>query len=153
METVYAHLSKILVEPDQEITSGTIIGLGGNTGHSYGSHLHFEIRYLGKAIDAQDLINFETGVVKDNAFVLYKDDFEAKYDLRNIHSRNKYSRSYVTSKQAIAKGAKGSKYITIKNGDTLGRIAKRNHTTVEAICKKNGIRQGKMLKLGQKLKV
>ncbi len=152
LETVYAHLSKILVEPDQEITSGTILGLGGNTGHSYGSHLHFEIRYLGKAIDAQDLINFETGEVKNNAFVLYKDDFNAKYDLRNIHSRSKHSRSYATSRQVIVKG-KGGKYIVVHNGDTLGRIAKRNHTTIAALCKKNGIKQGKTLKLGQKLKV
>ncbi|MBK6833417.1 MAG: M23 family metallopeptidase [Bacteroidetes bacterium] len=51
LETVYAHLSKLLVEPGQEVASGTVIGLGGNTGHSFGSHLHFEVRFLGKPVD------------------------------------------------------------------------------------------------------
>lgn len=151
LETVYAHLSKILVEPDQEVGSGTIIGLGGNTGHSYGSHLHFEMRYLGRAIDVQDVVDVEKGEVKNNSFVLYKDDFAAKYDLRNIHAHNT-SKSHSTSKHAVVKGGKG-KTVTVKNGDTLGKIAKRNHTTIAAICKKNGIKQTKTLRPGQRLKV
>lgn len=46
-ETVYAHLSKILVDKDQDVEVGEVIGLGGNTGRSEGSHLHFELRYRG----------------------------------------------------------------------------------------------------------
>jgi murein DD-endopeptidase MepM/ murein hydrolase activator NlpD len=46
-EAVYAHLDKILVSVNQEIRAGQIIGLGGNTGHSSGPHLHFELRYKG----------------------------------------------------------------------------------------------------------
>ncbi|NCQ58884.1 MAG: M23 family metallopeptidase, partial [Flavobacteriales bacterium] len=46
LETIYAHLSQRLVEVDSTISSGTVLGLGGNTGRSYGSHLHFEIRYF-----------------------------------------------------------------------------------------------------------
>ncbi len=102
LETVYAHLSKILVEAGQEVSFGQVIGLGGNTGRSYGSHLHFEVRYLGKAIDAEDLINFESGELKNSAFVLYKDDFKARYDLRNIHAR-RHSKSYATSRYALSK--------------------------------------------------
>src|SRR5574343_1124269 len=45
LETVYAHLSKILVEPGQTIKAGELLGLGGNTGRSYGAHLHFDMRY------------------------------------------------------------------------------------------------------------
>jgi murein DD-endopeptidase MepM/ murein hydrolase activator NlpD len=50
-ETVYAHLEKILVTPNQEVKAGQVIGLGGNTGVSTGPHLHFELRYKGFPIN------------------------------------------------------------------------------------------------------
>lgn len=153
LETVYAHLSKLLVEPGQEVTSGTVIGLGGNTGHSYGSHLHFEVRFLGKPIDTEDLVDYQKGEVKNSALVLYKEDFANKYDLRSIHAHSKTSKTHTASKsQVSAKSSKG-KSITVKEGDTLGKIAKRNHTTISAICKKNGIKQSKVLRAGMRLKV
>lgn len=42
LETIYGHLSKQLVKGDQMVKAGEPIGLGGNTGRSFGSHLHFE---------------------------------------------------------------------------------------------------------------
>jgi murein DD-endopeptidase MepM/ murein hydrolase activator NlpD len=50
-ETVYAHLSKILVKEGDKVTRGTVIGLIGNTGLSTGPHLHYEVRKKGKAVD------------------------------------------------------------------------------------------------------
>ena len=50
-ETVYAHLSKILVTLDQELKVGDPLGLGGSSGHSTGPHLHFELRYKGYPIN------------------------------------------------------------------------------------------------------
>ena len=60
-ETVYGHLSKINVVENQGVKSGDVIGLGGNTGHSTGPHLHFEIRYLGICINPELIVNFERG--------------------------------------------------------------------------------------------
>jgi murein DD-endopeptidase MepM/ murein hydrolase activator NlpD len=151
LETVYAHLSKILVQPEEAVVSGMQIGLGGNTGHSYGSHLHFEIRYLGKAIDTEDLVDYQKNELKNNSFVIYKSDFGAKYDLRSIHAHQVGSKSHAAP--VVNYKTAAGKVILVKNGDTLDRIAKRNHTTIAAICKKNGISQKKVLRLGQKLKV
>lgn len=150
LETVYAHLSKILVEPGQMLEAGQIIGLGGNTGHSYGSHLHFEMRYLGQAIDAEDFIDFAAGTLKKNEVLFTKSDVENKYDLRALHSRQK--KDLNLSRVSGSKSKHGKLY-TVRKGDTLGRIAQRNHTSIKAICKKNGIKQTKVLRPGMKLKV
>ncbi len=150
LETVYAHLSKILVEAGQTIEAGQMIGLGGNTGHSFGSHLHFEMRYLGQAIDAEDFIDFAAGSLKNNSVIITKADVETKYDLRALHSRQKKD---LNLSRVSGSKSKSGKVYTVKKGDTLGLIAQRNHTTIKAICKKNGIKQTKVLRLGQKLKV
>lgn len=51
METLYAHLSKISVSVNQEVTPLTKIGEAGSTGHSTGSHLHFEVRKNGLRVN------------------------------------------------------------------------------------------------------
>ncbi len=58
LETVYGHLSEIQVEEGQKVKSGEVIGLGGNTGHSTGSHLHFECRIFGEQIDPMRIVAF-----------------------------------------------------------------------------------------------
>lgn len=155
LETVYGHLSKILVEPGQTIEAGKTLGLGGNTGRSFGSHLHFEIRYLGQALDTEDFIDYKKGELKSNTFVLRKADVENKYDLRALHSRHKRD---VGLARASYKGGKGTGKAVkgvyrVRQGDTLGAIAKRNRTTVKALCKKNGLKPTSTLRLGQKIKI
>ncbi|UVI30301.1 peptidoglycan DD-metalloendopeptidase family protein [Paenibacillus spongiae] len=47
-KTVYGHMSKLSVKSGQTVEKGDKIGVMGNTGHSFGTHLHFEIHKNGK---------------------------------------------------------------------------------------------------------
>ena len=149
LETVYGHMSKLLVESGQKVDAGTLIGLGGNTGHSTGSHLHFEFRYLGQALDTQDFIDYEKGELKSNCFVLRKSDVENKYDLRALHTRHK---SDLMARKYGKYPVKAGMY-KVRSGDTLGAIARKKGTTVKALCRKNGLRPTTKLRVGQRIKI
>ncbi|MXX35081.1 MAG: M23 family metallopeptidase [Gemmatimonadetes bacterium] len=49
--SVYAHLSEISVEPAQEITKATVLGLSGRSGNATGPHLHLEVWRWGREVD------------------------------------------------------------------------------------------------------
>ena len=139
LETFYAHLSKLLVVPNQLVEAGETIGLGGNTGHSYGSHLHFEVRFYDIPIDPENLIDFASETVIDENLLVSKSLF-----------RPGASRS---SSPVASSGASGGQYYRVRSGDTLGAIAGRNRTTVSKICQLNGIRPTTVLQIGKNLRI
>ena len=55
-ETRYAHLSRVNVQVGQRVSQGERIGDMGNTGRSTGSHLHYEVRMNGRAVDPMSFI-------------------------------------------------------------------------------------------------
>ena len=150
LETFYAHLSEVNVKPGDWVTAGQVIGKGGNTGRSTGSHLHYEMRYKGHSFDPERLINFTTGDLRRETFLLKRTYF-SPYS-RFTQDFDEEVQSDEEDKK-IAKEAAAIKYHIVKSGDTLGRIAINNHTTVKKLCQLNGIRESSILRLGQRIRV
>lgn len=63
IETRYGHLSSILVQPNSRVKRGQLIGLMGSTGRSTGSHLHYEVRLDGKAVNPMPFLQSSDYVV------------------------------------------------------------------------------------------
>ena len=150
LETYYGHLSKYIVKSGDIVKAGEPIGYGGSTGRSTGPHLHFETRYMGQAFDPERIFDLENGTIRSEEFMLYKHYFNI-----NSHYGQTDKQSLNASKKAPQdSGSKSKKvYYTVKKGDTLSKIAKKYSTSVNQICKINGIRQNKKLQIGQKLRV
>ena len=134
LETVYGHLSKVLVNTDQIIRAGEPIGLGGNTGRSTGSHLHFETRFLGQAINPAEIIDFSNGTPHLDT-----------YTFKNIKINGRKSNIYTSSTDQMV-------FHRVKSGDTLGKIARMYGTSVNELCRLNGLKATSTLRIGQSIR-
>lgn len=127
LETIYGHLSGYLVKENDVVKAGDPIGLGGNTGRSTGSHLHFETRFLGIAINPAKMFDFPNQDVVSDTFTFRK----------------------ASAKKAVNAGAA---YYRVRRGDTLSAIAVSKRVSVRTLCRLNGIKSTSILRPGQMLR-
>lgn len=182
LETIYAHLSKQLVEENQIVKKGEVIGKGGTTGNARGSHLHLEVRYEGVTINPEYFFDFEKGqeimareswvtneVTDPRRFSSFKKaSLSVERELKQeepvvlevevpVEAQKTQESEPVTT--ALPSGELASTALetepggpyTIRYGDTLYSLARKHHTTVEEICRVNGIRDSFKIQVGQEI--
>lgn len=126
LETLYAHLAERKVEAGETVEAGQLIGTGGSTGRSTGSHLHFETRYLGKPIDPKFIFDLEEGELRSTTLTVHKGLFEASSGTKSYH--------------------------IVRKGDTLSSIARRYGTNVRQLIRLNKVSTRSTLRLGQRIR-
>lgn len=129
LETVYAHLSKIKVKTGDVVLSGQTIGLGGSTGHSSGSHLHFELRYKGHSLNPGAFISFT--------------------DFKLFH----HTITVKNTKHTLSAFPSNSNLHTVNRGESWNLIAGKYGLSTKELMSLNGIGKRYYLKPGQQLRI
>lgn len=129
LETIYAHLHRLKVKSGDIVEAGQIIGLGGSSGRSSGSHLHFELRFKGKPLNPKQIINF-----KENQLI------SSQLELR----KKKYNYTAIPV---------GVEYYTIQRGDYITKIANLYGLSTKELCELNELRKNSILRVGKKLRI
>lgn len=166
LETIYGHLSKQIVLPNQTVRAGQPIGLGGNTGRSTGSHLHFETRLAGVALNPALFFDFANQDVTGDFYVFRRSTVSQEserataargtssslsYSKENIQGTRNQSRtqsqertyntdfsSHTPRTEANAEGNRMLQHRVI-NGETLEMVAQRYGVTLAQIRKWNNL--------------
>lgn len=161
LETIYGHMSKQLVSEDEEVRAGDPIGLGGNTGRSTGSHLHFETRLCGVALNPALMFDFRNQDVVDDYYMFRKATYQ-KESVIATRLRGAGASSFgadsdneeveVAAVSPITSNARASRLHKVRRGETLSSIARKRGTSVAQLAKQNHLKRNAKLKPGQILK-
>ena len=165
LETIYGHMSKHLMKPDQEVRAGEPIGLGGNTGRSTGSHLHFETRLCGVALNPALMFDFRNQDVIGDFYTFRRSSYSREsaqatrlrgvggaVSASNGGEDQLYTESASSKRSAATAARSNTRFHKVRRGETLSSIARKRNTTVNDICKLNHISKNIRLRPGQILK-
>ena len=143
LETIYGHLSKQLVQTDQEVRAGEPIGLGGNTGRSFGSHLHFETRLAGEAINPELLFDFPAQDVTADFYTFRKSPQQ--------NDRPAYlAAGEASDNNDVAR--KATRFYKVAKGETLSSISRKLGVPEDQLAAQNRLSPSKKLRTGQILR-
>lgn len=121
--TLYAHLATVCVKHGETVTKGQVIGTMGNTGNSYGMHLHFEVRKDNKHLDPTPYLAADLPLPKDDAlhitYQVYTDHWLSTVTDCNQENANGYAG--VLGKTATAVRAKPSRGTLFYRVHLLGK--------------------------------
>ena len=148
LETVYGHLNKILVKPNQVVKAGQPIGLGGSTGRSTGPHLYFETRFMGYAINPAAIINFSNGTVHTDTYTFSKQTYQQPRNFTPNDNKKKVEQS-----QNRYQAATTTETYTVKRGDSVGSIARAYGISTTTLRRLNNMSSTERITIGQVLKV
>lgn len=148
LETVYGHLNKHLVKPDQVVKAGDPIGLGGSTGRSTGPHLHFETRFMGYAINPSAIFDFANQTTHTDEYLFDKKTYTKA---RNYAPASTLAQA--EKENPYRAGNKDKDSYTVKKGDTLSSIARAYGVSATTLRKINNMKSADVIKVGQVLKL
>lgn len=161
LETIYGHLSQQLVEENQDVRAGDVIGLGGNTGRSTGSHLHFETRLCGVALNPALMFDFREQDVTGDYYAFNRASYDAesatatrlrgKQDGSTL-AKNDAGDDFSTNQRTTSGLDDQVQYHKVAKGETLETIARKRGVTIDQICKLNHIKKTMRLRPGQILR-
>ena len=159
LETIYGHLSKHLCRENQEVRAGDVIGLGGNTGRSTGSHLHFETRLCGVALNPALMFDFRAQDVIGDYYTFNKSKYMAESNeatrLRGKVGNSNYSSEQVRGTSASNNNVRyetGKQFHKVEKGETLYSIARKRGISVDRLCELNHIGKTFHVRAGQILR-
>lgn len=140
LETLYGHMSKQTVETGQLVKAGDQLGLGGNTGRSYGAHLHFETRYEGNPFSPLGIYSFPANTINSDHFLLTGNVWD-------------YLRGGRTPDLSFKPKFKRTVLHRVRSGETVSSIASRYGLSSSALIRKNHLTSRGRIRPGQKLRV
>lgn len=146
LETVYGHLNRFLVKPDQVVKAGDPIGLGGSTGRSTGPHLHFETRFMGYAINPAAIFDFANQTTHTDTYTFSKKTYT---QARNFAPKRGED---AVAANPYRSGNSNPDSYTVRRGDTLGAIARSYGLSASKLRKLNGLSSDR-IQAGQVLKL